>query len=140
MLRDHPPARDPGRPAVGRADSDRPGDQPSGGRWGVRRRDPVLHQQRGRDGGGLPAMGEGPLGLENALHWVLDVCFREDEQRHWAGNSAQNLAWLRKMALCLLKAEKHSKGKSLATRRLLAGWKNDYLLSVLAQIPRNSGA
>ena len=82
----------------------------------------------------------GHWGIENSLHWVLDVCFREDEQRHWAGNSAQNLAWLRKMALCLLKAEKHSKGKSLATRRLLAGWKNDYLLSVLAQIPENSGA
>ena len=77
----------------------------------------------------------GHWGIENSLHWVLDVCFREDEQRHWAGNSAQNLAWLRKMALCLLKAEKHSKGKSIATRRLLAGWKNDYLLSVLAQIP-----
>ena len=39
------------------------------------------------------------------------------------------------MALCLLKAEKGSKGKSIATRRLLAGWKDDYLLSVLAQIP-----
>jgi hypothetical protein len=44
------------------------------------------------------------------------------------------------MALCLLKAEKHSKGKSIATRHLLAGWKNDYLLSALAQIPGNSGA
>lgn len=74
------------------------------------------------------------------LKGVVDVCFREDEQRHWAGNSAQNLAWLRKMALCLLKAEKHSKGKSIATRRLLAEWKDDYLLSVLAQIPENPGA
>jgi predicted transposase YbfD/YdcC len=82
----------------------------------------------------------GHWGIENSLHWVLDVCFREDEQRHWAGNSAQNLAWLRKLALSLLKAEKNSKGKRIATRRLLAGWKNDYLLSVLAQIPENSGA
>ena len=39
--------------------------------------------------------------IENSLHWVLDVCFREDDQRHWAGNSAKNLAWLRKLALCL---------------------------------------
>lgn len=77
----------------------------------------------------------GHWGIENSLHWVLDVCFREDDQRHYAGNSATNLAWLRKMALCLLKAAKNSKGKSIATRRLLAGWKNDYLLSVLAQIP-----
>ncbi len=82
----------------------------------------------------------GHWGIENALHWVLDVCFREDDQRHWAGNSAQNLAWLRKLALCLLKAEKGSEGKSIATRRLTAGWKNDYLLSVLAQIPEKSGA
>jgi predicted transposase YbfD/YdcC len=82
----------------------------------------------------------GHWGIENALHWVLDVCFREDEQRHWAGNSAQNLAWLRKLALCLLKAEQNSKGKSIATRRLSAGWNNDYLLSVLAQIPEKSGA
>jgi predicted transposase YbfD/YdcC len=82
----------------------------------------------------------GHWGIENALHWVLDVCFHEDDQRHWAGNSAQNLAWLRKLALCLLKAEKNSKGKSIATRRLTAGWKNDYLLSVLAQIPEKSGA
>jgi predicted transposase YbfD/YdcC len=82
----------------------------------------------------------GHWGIENSLHWVLDVCFREDEQRHWAGNSGQNLAWLRKLALCLLKAEKNSKGKSIATRRLTAGWKNDYLLSVLAQISENSGA
>jgi hypothetical protein len=78
--------------------------------------------------------------IENSLHWVLDVCFREDDQRHWAGNSAQNLAWLRKLALCLLKAEKNSKGKSIATRRLLAGWKDDYLLSVLAQISEKPGA
>ena len=82
----------------------------------------------------------GHWGIENSLHWVLDVCFREDDQRHWAGNSAMNLGWLRKLALCLLKAEKTSKGKSIATRRLVAGWKNDYLLRVLAQIPEKPGA
>jgi predicted transposase YbfD/YdcC len=82
----------------------------------------------------------GHWGIENSLHWILDVCFREDDQRHRAENSAENLSWLRKLALCLLKAEKNSKGKSIHTRRLLAGWKNDYLLSVLAQIPGNSGA
>jgi len=67
----------------------------------------------------------GHWGIENSLHWILDVCFREDDQRHRAGNSAENLAWLRKLALCLLKSEKNSKGKSIHTRRLLAGWKND---------------
>lgn len=84
----------------------------------------------------------GHWGIENSLHWVLDVCFREDDQRHWAGNSAENLGWLRKLVLCLLKAEKssRSKGKSFHTRRLIAAWRNDYLLSVLAQIPAKSGA
>ena len=84
----------------------------------------------------------GHWGIENSLHWVLDVCFREDDQRHWAGNSAENLGWIRKLALCLLKAEKSrgGKGKSIATRRLIAGWKNDYLLTVLAQITETSGA
>jgi predicted transposase YbfD/YdcC len=85
----------------------------------------------------------GHWGIENSLHWVLDVCFREDEQHHWAGNSAENLSWLRKLALCLLKAAKNSKGKSIHRRRLLAGWKNDYLLNVLTQIieiPGKSGA
>jgi predicted transposase YbfD/YdcC len=82
----------------------------------------------------------GHWGIENSLHWVLDVCFREDEQRHWAGNSAENLAWLRKLALCLLKAEKTSKAKSINRRRHLAGWQNNYLLKVLAQIPEKSGA
>jgi predicted transposase YbfD/YdcC len=85
----------------------------------------------------------GHWGIENSLHWILDVCFREDEQRHWTGNSAENLSWLRKLALCLLKAEKTSKGKSIRRRRLLAGWKNEYLLSVLTQIteiPGKSGA
>ena len=74
---------------------------------------------------------------------MLDICFREDEQRHWAGNSAENLSWLRKVALCLLKADTSSKGKSIRGRRLQAGWKDEYLLSVLAQIaeiPEKSGA
>lgn len=82
----------------------------------------------------------GHWGIENSLHWVLDVCFREDDQRHWAGNSAENLAWIRKLALCLLKAEKTSKAKGINRRRHLAGWKDDYLLKVLAQIPDKSDA
>ena len=81
----------------------------------------------------------GHWGIES-MHWVLDVCFREDDQRHWSGNSAENLAWIRKLALCLLEAEKTGKGKSINRRRHLAGWKEDYLLKVLAQIPEKSDA
>jgi hypothetical protein len=77
--------------------------------------------------------------IENSLHWVLDACVREDEQRHWAGNSAENLSWLRKRALSLLKAAKTSKGKSIQRCRPLAAWKNEYLLSVLTQIIDSQG-
>jgi hypothetical protein len=42
---------------------------------------------------------------------MLDICFREDEQRRLARNSAVNLSWLRKISLCLLKAEKISNGE-----------------------------
>jgi predicted transposase YbfD/YdcC len=82
----------------------------------------------------------GHWGIENSLHWVLDVCFREDDQRHWSGHSAENLAWIRKLALCLLRAEKTSQAGSINRRRHLAGWRDDYLLKVLAQIPEKSGA
>jgi predicted transposase YbfD/YdcC len=82
----------------------------------------------------------GHWGIENSLHWVLDVCFREDDQRHWAGHSAANLAWMRKLALSLLKAEPTSKAKSINRRRHLAGWRDEYLLQVLAQIPQKSDA
>ena len=69
--------------------------------------------------------------IENSLHWVLDVMFREDDSRHYAGNSCENLALLRKLAISLLKQEQTSDA-SLKTRRLRCGWDNDYLAKVLA--------
>ena len=62
----------------------------------------------------LSLRGSSDWGVENSLHWVLDVCFREDEQRHWAGHSAEDLSWMRKLALCLLKAEPTNKAKRLS--------------------------
>jgi predicted transposase YbfD/YdcC len=73
----------------------------------------------------------GHWGIENSLHWVLDVVFREDDSRHHAGNSGENLALLRRLAISLLKQEKSSK-ESLKTKRLHCGWDNDYLAKVLA--------
>lgn len=87
-----------------------------------------------------PQCVRGHWGIENSLPWILDVCFREDDQGRWAGNSATNLAWIRKLALCLLKAKETSKAKSINRRRRLAGWQNDYLLKILAQIPDKSDA
>lgn len=68
--------------------------------------------------------------IENSLHWVLDMGFREDEARHRAGNCAENLAVLRHFALNLLKNESHEK-LGVANKRKLAGWNRGYLLQVL---------
>ena len=73
-------------------------------------------------------------GIENGLHWVLDVSFREDESRTRAGHAAANLGMLRRVAVSLLKREK-SKG-SIRTRRMKAGWDDQYLLKVLQGIHR----
>jgi len=68
--------------------------------------------------------------IENKVHWVLDIAFREDDCRIRKGNGAENFAVLRHIALNLLRREKTSKG-SLKGRRKKAGWDNDYLLKVL---------
>jgi len=71
----------------------------------------------------------GHWGIENGLHWCLDVSFREDESRTRAGHAAANLGMLRRVALSLLRRA-GAKG-SIRTRRMKAGWDDDYLLQVL---------
>ena len=70
-------------------------------------------------------------GIENSLHWVLDVSFREDESRVRTGNAPENMAIMRHAALNLLRHDRDSK-ISIKARRKLAAWDNDYLLSILA--------
>nr|WP_319492443.1 ISAs1 family transposase [uncultured Desulfobacter sp.] len=69
-------------------------------------------------------------GIENKLHWVLDVSFREDECRKRVGNAAENFAIVRHIATNLLKQENSMK-KSMNVKRLQAGWDNSYLMKVL---------
>ena len=72
-------------------------------------------------------------GVENDLHWTLDVAFREDESRARIGHSAENLAVLRHMALNVLKQEKTAK-VGIKTKRLKAGWDETYLLRLLTPL------
>jgi predicted transposase YbfD/YdcC len=68
--------------------------------------------------------------IENSLHWVLDVTFHEDESRVRKGNAPENFAVLRHIALNMIKKETSLK-KSIKSKRLRAGWDNNYLLKVL---------
>jgi len=68
--------------------------------------------------------------IENQVHWVLDVAFREDDCRIRKGNGPQNFAVLRHIALNLLKQETSAKC-GIKAKRKKAGWSNDYLLKVL---------
>jgi predicted transposase YbfD/YdcC len=68
--------------------------------------------------------------IENELHWVLDMAFREDEARHRARNTAQNMTTLRHFALNLVKADKNRK-VGIATARKRAGWDRNYLIELL---------
>jgi predicted transposase YbfD/YdcC len=74
----------------------------------------------------------GHWGIENGCHWVLDVCFSEDDCRSRDGHSAQNLACLRRMALSMLKS---ADGPKCGTRnrRLTAGWDMTFLEQILSQ-------
>jgi len=66
---------------------------------------------------------------KNNLHWVLNMTFREDEQRKRADYAASNFAIVKKIGLNLLK--KDMEKKSLRTKRLKAAWNKDFLINLL---------
>jgi len=72
----------------------------------------------------------GHWSVENSLHWVLDVQFREDDRRIRTGHAAENFSRLSRIALNLLKADT-TKKVGIQTKRLCAGWDHDYLLHLL---------
>lgn len=69
-------------------------------------------------------------GIENSLHWVLDVTFNEDQSRARDRRLADNLAALRRFAVSLLK--QHPSKHSLKSKQRIAGWNNNFLAEILA--------
>jgi len=78
----------------------------------------------------------GHWGVENKLHWVMDVCFREDQSRARQGYAAENLATLRRLALNLLKYEK-TKKRGIRGKMRNASWDHSYLLRLLGVQPKD---
>ena len=78
----------------------------------------------------------GHWGVENKLHWVMDVCFREDQSRARTGYAAENLATLRRLALNLLKRER-TKKRGIRGKQLNASWDHAYLLKLLGAQPKS---
>jgi predicted transposase YbfD/YdcC len=69
-------------------------------------------------------------GIENGLHWVLDVAFNEDRMRQRDRNGIENLALLNRLAVSVLRQDKTAKG-GVKCKRKAAGWDDNYLLHLL---------
>lgn len=69
-------------------------------------------------------------GIENSLHWVLDVTFNEDKSRIRKDRAPENFSMLRKIALSILKNASHTR-KSIRGRRKIAGWDERFFLNAI---------
>jgi predicted transposase YbfD/YdcC len=76
----------------------------------------------------------GHWGVENPLHWTLDVTFREDNSRARPGHAPENLAALRRLALNTIKSNKSHPKLSVRGKRLMAAWNYKYLATLLGEI------
>ncbi|HVS38225.1 MAG TPA: ISAs1 family transposase, partial [Gemmataceae bacterium] len=74
----------------------------------------------------------GHRGVENSLHWVLDVTFAEDAHRIANLRAAENFALLRQLALSLLKRAGSGKA-SIRSKQMRAGWDNDFLAQIILE-------
>jgi predicted transposase YbfD/YdcC len=70
--------------------------------------------------------------IENGCHWVLDLTYREDESRIRHKTLRENMAWLNRFTLSLLK--QHPGRKSIAMKRRSCGWSEEFLLEVIAGV------
>ncbi|WP_435011995.1 transposase (plasmid) [Tundrisphaera lichenicola] len=67
--------------------------------------------------------------IENGCHWTLDVTYREDESRLREKLLSENMAWLNRFSLSLLR--QHPGRQSVAMKRRSCGWSNDFLMQVV---------
>lgn len=72
-------------------------------------------------------------GVENKVHWVLDVDFHEDLSQVSVGHAAENFSILRRLSLNVIRLDPDKK-KSLKGRREIAGWDNDYMAYLLGLV------
>ncbi len=80
----------------------------------------------------LNALARGHWGIENSLHWVLDVVMNEDQNRSRMDNAPENLALLRRLALSIIKKDKSKGSNRIKFKR--AGWDDNFLINLIAQI------
>jgi predicted transposase YbfD/YdcC len=69
--------------------------------------------------------------IENGLHWVMDMMFRDDECRVRTDNAPANFTTIKHMALNLIRLKSSGKRDSMKTRRFVASWDDDYLASLV---------
>lgn len=72
--------------------------------------------------------------IENSLHWVMDVTFREDECRIRKDHGGENVSWLRRLAITILKNDTTRKD-SIRAKRIRAGYDLSFLKDVINAIP-----
>ena len=72
--------------------------------------------------------------VENALHWTLDVVFKDDQSRLRKGHGANNMAIVRHFAINLVRAMNDK--RAIKRRRKVAGWNTGYLASILGHLTR----
>lgn len=94
-----------------------------------------IYSEKGATAEQLLAARRSHWGIENTLHWTLDMTMREDESRARSGHGAENLNVLRHLALNLVKQETSRKG-SMRTKLKICGLDPNYLMKVL-QLPTN---
>ncbi len=74
----------------------------------------------------------GHCAIENNLHWVLDVCFRKDDNCSRKDHTGDNLAWIRRVTASLLAQDETKVG--VVCKRNMAGWDDEMLLRIIGKV------